>query len=75
MADAYIVGAVRTATGKKKGRLSAVHPVDLGAIVVPGSISVGSAMQAFDDNGGLLDEGTKKRINTLIDTLVQEADF
>ena len=48
---------------------------DLGAIVVPGSISVGSAMQAFDDNGGLLDEGTKKRINTLIDTLVQEADF
>ena len=34
MADAYIVGAVRTATGKKKGRLSAIHPVDLGAIVV-----------------------------------------
>lgn len=34
MADAYIVGAVRTATGKKKGRLSKVHPVDMGAIVV-----------------------------------------
>lgn len=34
MADAYIVGAVRTATGKKKGRLSHVHPVDMGAIVV-----------------------------------------
>ncbi len=34
MADAYIVAAVRTATGKKKGRLSNLHPVDMGAIVV-----------------------------------------
>ena len=34
MADAYIVGAVRTATGRKKGRLSQIHPVDLGAMVV-----------------------------------------
>ncbi|MBT3531411.1 MAG: acetyl-CoA C-acyltransferase [Gammaproteobacteria bacterium] len=34
MADAYIVGAVRTATGRKKGRLSNLHPVDMGAIVV-----------------------------------------
>lgn len=34
MAQAYIVGGVRTATGRKKGRLSQVHPVDLGAMVV-----------------------------------------
>ena len=34
MAEAYIVGAVRTATGRKKGRLSQIHPVDMGAIVV-----------------------------------------
>lgn len=34
MADAYIVGAVRTATGRKKGRLSRMHPVDMGAAVV-----------------------------------------
>ena len=34
MADAYIVAAVRTATGRKKGRLSAIHPVDMGAVVV-----------------------------------------
>ncbi|MDA1369782.1 MAG: acetyl-CoA C-acyltransferase [Proteobacteria bacterium] len=34
MADAYIVGAVRTATGRKKGRLSRMHPVDMGAIVI-----------------------------------------
>ncbi|MEV7005393.1 acetyl-CoA C-acetyltransferase [Streptosporangium sp. NPDC051022] len=31
MAEAYIVGAVRTPIGKKKGGLSAVHPVDLAA--------------------------------------------
>jgi|TARA_B110000483_G_scaffold212816_1_gene261530 acetyl-CoA acetyltransferase family protein len=34
MADAYIVGAVRTATGKRKGRLSTIHPIDLGATVI-----------------------------------------
>lgn len=34
MADAYIVGAVRTATGRKKGRLSGIHPVDMGAAVI-----------------------------------------
>ncbi len=34
MSDAYIVCAVRTATGRNKGRLSNIHPVDLGAIVV-----------------------------------------
>jgi len=30
-AEAYIVGAVRTPTGKKKGTLAAVHAADLGA--------------------------------------------
>jgi acetyl-CoA C-acetyltransferase/acetyl-CoA acyltransferase len=34
VADAYIVGAVRTATGRKKGRLSQIHPIDMGATVV-----------------------------------------
>ena len=34
MANAYITGAVRTATGRKNGRLSKIHPIDLGAIVV-----------------------------------------
>lgn len=33
MADAYIVDAVRTAGGKRGGRLAGVHPVDLGAAV------------------------------------------
>lgn len=32
--EAYIVAALRTATGRRDGRLSGVHPVDLGAAVV-----------------------------------------
>lgn len=34
MPNAYIVGAVRTAGGKKKGRLSKWHPIALGAAVL-----------------------------------------
>ncbi len=34
MAEAYIVGAVRTPVGKRKGGLSGVHPVDLAAHVL-----------------------------------------
>lgn len=32
--EAFIVSAVRTATGKQNGALSGVHPIDLGAAVV-----------------------------------------
>jgi acetyl-CoA C-acetyltransferase len=32
MAEAYIVDAVRTAGGRRNGRLAHIHPVDLGAI-------------------------------------------
>lgn len=32
MAEAYIVDAIRTPVGKKKGSLSGVHPADLGAV-------------------------------------------
>lgn len=34
MAEAYIVEAARTAGGKRKGALSAVHPADIGAAVL-----------------------------------------
>jgi acetyl-CoA C-acetyltransferase len=34
MAEAYIVDAVRTPVGRRKGALSAVHPADLGAHVI-----------------------------------------
>ena len=31
MAEAYIIDAIRTPIGRKKGSLGAVHPADLGA--------------------------------------------
>lgn len=34
MADAYLIDALRTPTGKRAGRLAAVHPADLGAHVL-----------------------------------------
>ncbi|MCC7078640.1 MAG: acetyl-CoA C-acetyltransferase [Acidimicrobiia bacterium] len=34
MGEAYIVGAVRTPSGRKKGQLSGWHPIDLGAFVL-----------------------------------------
>jgi acetyl-CoA C-acetyltransferase len=34
MTEAYIVAAVRTAGGRRNGRLASWHPVDLGAAVV-----------------------------------------
>ncbi|MCH7817302.1 MAG: acetyl-CoA C-acyltransferase [Proteobacteria bacterium] len=50
MADAYIVGAVRTATGRKKGRLSQIHPVDMGAIVIDELLDrTGMPTDAVDD--------------------------
>ncbi|MFP6809912.1 MAG: acetyl-CoA C-acyltransferase [Pseudohongiellaceae bacterium] len=50
MADAYIVGAVRTATGRKKGRLCEIHPVDMGAIVIDELVDrTGIPTNAVDD--------------------------
>ncbi len=34
MAEAYIVEAMRTAGGRRKGALAGVHPADLGAVVI-----------------------------------------
>ena len=50
MAEAYIVGALRTATGKNRGRLSQTHPVDLGGMLVDGLIDqVGIDPENVDD--------------------------
>ena len=50
MSDAYIVGAVRSAGGKKNGRLSGVHPIDLGAMVVDALVEkVGVPVSEIDD--------------------------
>lgn len=50
MADAFIVGALRTATGRNRGRLSKIHPVDLGAMLVDGLLDqTGVDPLAVDD--------------------------
>ena len=50
MTDAYIVGAVRSAGGKKNGRLSKVHPIDLGAEVVDALVArTGVPVDEIDD--------------------------
>ncbi len=50
MSNAYIVGALRSAGGKKNGRLSAVHPIDLGALVVDALVDkVGVSVEEIDD--------------------------
>ena len=50
MPNAYIVGAARTATGRKKGRLSHIHPVDLGAMVVDALLDrTGAPADKVDD--------------------------
>ncbi|MCL4106598.1 UNVERIFIED_CONTAM: hypothetical protein GTU68_009732 [Idotea baltica] len=50
MSDAYIVAAVRSAGGKKNGRLSTVHPIDLGALVVDALVEkAGVAVDQIDD--------------------------
>tara|TARA_R110000787_G_scaffold72116_7_gene160631 strand:+ start:174 stop:1352 length:1179 start_codon:yes stop_codon:yes gene_type:complete len=50
MAEAYIVGALRTATGKNRGRLSGIHPVDLGGMLVDGLLEqVGIDPEKVDD--------------------------
>ena len=46
---------------------------DLGAIVIPGPVAVGSSIKAFDADGNIIDQGTAKRIETLIDTIAHEA--
>ena len=38
MAEAYIIDAVRTPVGRRKGGLAAVHPADLGAHVQKGLV-------------------------------------
>jgi acetyl-CoA C-acetyltransferase/acetyl-CoA acyltransferase len=50
MPEAYICGAVRSAGGRKNGRLSKVHPIDLGAMVVDALVErVGIEPTSIDD--------------------------
>ena len=50
MGEAYIVGALRTAVGRKKGALSQMHPADMGAHVIKAVVdAAGVDPAAVDD--------------------------
>ncbi|MDB5715716.1 MAG: acetyl-CoA C-acyltransferase [Sphingomonadales bacterium] len=50
MAEAYIVAAVRTAGGRRNGRLAGWHPVDLGAKVIDSVVArAGISPDAIED--------------------------
>jgi acetyl-CoA C-acetyltransferase len=50
MQEAYIIDAARTATGKRKGSLASVHPMDLGAHVIRALVERNSIPAAdYDD--------------------------
>ncbi len=50
MTEAYIVAAARSAGGRKNGRLSRMHPIDLGAAVVDALVErSGVAVDDIDD--------------------------
>jgi acetyl-CoA C-acetyltransferase len=50
LGEAYVVGAVRSPVGRRRGRLSAVHPADLGAHVLSGLLArTGVTPEAVDD--------------------------
>ena len=50
MAEAYIIDAVRTPVGRRKGALSTAHPADLGAHVLKGLLNrTGVDPEAIED--------------------------
>ena len=51
MANAYIVGAVRTPGGKRDGKLSKIHPTDLGAAVLDELVLRTNIDSSFDFTG------------------------
>ena len=64
MPEAYLVDAVRTPVGRKKGALSQVHPADLGAHVI-------SAL--FDRNPSADPDAVDDVIFGCVDTLGPQA--
>ncbi|SHH12060.1 acetyl-CoA C-acetyltransferase [Hydrocarboniphaga daqingensis] len=48
MAEAYIVDAIRTPTGKRRGTLSAIHGADLGAHILKALVERNAAIPAAD---------------------------
>ena len=52
MGTAYIVDAVRTATGRRNGALAGIHPVELGAVPLKALVErTGLSPEAIEDVG------------------------
>ena len=50
MTEAYVVGAIRTAGGRRNGRMKDWHPADLGGLVIDGLLDrVGLDPKLIDD--------------------------
>ena len=71
MAEAYIVEAVRTAGGRRNGRVAGWHPVDLAATILDSVID----RTGMDRNGPLfqrIDQGVANTVNGIeVDNLWQ----
>ncbi len=63
MAEAYIIDAVRTPVGRRRGGLAAVHPADLGAHV----------LRALVERTGIDPEGVEDVIFGCVDTIGPQA--
>ena len=61
MSEAYIVDAVRTPRGKRKGSLSLMHPVDLGAAPLQ-AIAAGKVERAVPEPEVTEDEDAAKPV-------------
>ena len=65
MGDAYIVGAVRSPIGKKKGKLSGFHPTDLLGTVLRGLLERTGVdpLQIDDVIGGCVTQTGEQGVN------------
>ena len=63
--------------GVASGRIGAIKSLEqtkgimghVGAVVVPGAVSIAGVQQAFDENGQCLDEGTGRSLRKLAESL------
>src|SRR3989442_6932217 len=65
MSEAYIVGAVRSPIGKKKGKLSSLHPTDLLGAVLKGLLERTGVdpLQVDDVIGGCVTQTGEQGVN------------
>lgn len=82
MYDAFkgkVVSAMATSPGPMGGlrmlRSLAGYLQDMGAVVVPGHNSIGSAFKVFDDDGNVMDDKTSAKIDAATGQLVHFARY